>query len=180
MKVIATNISDLLIMEPEVFTDKRGLFFESYSQLKFEQVTGLDVNFVQDNHSSSGFGVLRGLHYQYERPQGKLIRVTRGKVFSVAVDLRVQSNFYGKWVGVELSADNFRQLWIPVGFAHGFLVLSDSAELLYKTTDYYFPDYERSIRWNDENLNIQWPLNCQPILSDKDQNALSFLESEKF
>lgn len=180
MRLLSTNISDLLILEPEVFTDSRGLFFESFNLSKFEKVSGLRVNFVQDNHSLSRYGVLRGLHYQYERPQGKLIRVTKGKVFSVAVDLRMRSNFYGKWVGIELSADNYRQLWVPVGFAHGFLALSDTAELLYKTTDYYFPDCERTIRWNDQDLNIQWPITIDPILSEKDQKATSFFEAAKF
>ena len=153
--VTPTHLPEVLILEPKVFGDTRGFFFESFNQREFERVTGLQVPFVQDNHSRSTKGVLRGLHYQIQHPQGKLVRVTQGAVFDVAVDLRQSSSNFGRWVGVELSAENKRQLWIPEGFAHGFLVISDTAEFLYKTTDYWYPEYERSLRWNDASLNIQ-------------------------
>ena len=158
MKVIPTAIPDVITLEPKVFGDSRGFFFESFNQQTFNDAIGQNVQFVQDNHSRSEKGVLRGLHYQIEQPQGKLVWVARGTVFDVAVDIRKNSPTFGKWVGVELNGDNHRQLWVPAGFAHGFLVLSDSADFLYKTTDYYAPEYERSIKWDDKELNIEWPL----------------------
>lgn len=170
MKVIPTAIADVLIIEPEVFGDARGFFFESFNQQAFKNATGLDLNFVQDNHSRSTQWVLRGLHYQVQQPQGKLVRVVRGAVFDVAVDLRQASATYGTWVGVELSEENKRQMWIPPGFAHGFLTLSDTADFLYKTTDYYAPQFERCIAWNDPTLAIAWPLaGATPQISAKDQ-----------
>ncbi len=180
MNVIMTKIPDVLIFEPKVFGDERGFFFESYNKENFQENTGIDSDFVQDNHSLSSRGVLRGLHYQIKHPQGKLVRVTSGEVYDVAVDLRSSSATYGKWVGVMLSADNKRQLWIPEGFAHGFLVTSEKAEFLYKTTDYYAPEYERCIHWNDKELNINWPLDGNPIVSDKDSNGDSFLNADIF
>jgi dTDP-4-dehydrorhamnose 3,5-epimerase len=170
MKSISTAIADVLILEPKVFGDTRGFFFESFNSRDFAEATGLDVNFVQDNHSRSARGVLRGLHYQAQQPQGKLVRVVRGSVFDVAVDIRKTSPTFGKWVGVELSEDNHRQLWVPSGLAHGFLVTSESAEFLYKTTDYYAPEHERCLAWNDPAIGIKWPLgSAQPQLSAKDQ-----------
>jgi dTDP-4-dehydrorhamnose 3,5-epimerase len=170
MKVIPTAIADVLIIEPKVFGDARGFFFESFNQQAFKNATGLDLNFVQDNHSRSARGVLRGLHYQVQQPQGKLVRVVRGAVFDVAVDLRKTSATYGTWVGMELSEENKRQMWIPPGFAHGFLTLSDTADFLYKTTDYYEPQFERCIAWNDPTLAIAWPLaGATPQISVKDQ-----------
>ena len=170
MKVIPTAIADVLIVEPKVFGDARGFFFESFNQQAFKNATGLDLNFVQDNHSRSARGVLRGLHYQVQQPQGKLVRVVRGAVFDVAVDLRKTSATYGTWVGMELSEENKRQMWIPPGFAHGFLTLSDTADFLYKTTDYYEPQFERCIAWNDPTLAIAWPLaGATPQISVKDQ-----------
>ncbi|MFP5424145.1 MAG: dTDP-4-dehydrorhamnose 3,5-epimerase [Gammaproteobacteria bacterium] len=180
MHVIATSIPDLLLLEPRVFGDDRGFFFESFNMRSFEKATGLEREFVQDNHSRSIHGVLRGLHYQIERPQGKLVRVTTGAVFDVAVDLRRNSTTFGKWVGAILSAENKRQLWVPEGFAHGFLVLSEYAESLYKTTDYYAPEHERCIRWDDPTLAIDWPLEDAPQLSAKDQAGLSFADAEVF
>lgn len=174
-QVTQTALPGVLILEPKVFGDDRGFFFESYNQRDFRESTGLDVQFVQDNHSKSSQGVLRGLHYQIQHPQGKLVRVTQGKVFDVAVDLRRSSPHFGKWVGVELSADNKRQLWIPPGFAHGFLVTSDSAEFLYKTTDYWYPEHERSLLWNDTTVGIDWPISETPTLAAKDA-AGKFLE----
>lgn len=172
MNIIKTTINDLLILEPKVFGDERGFFYESFNQSQFETAIGRSVTFVQDNHSRSSKGVLRGLHYQLAPfSQGKLVRCTHGKVFDVAVDIRPRSSSFGKWVGVELSAENKRQLWIPEGFAHGFITLSKSAEFLYKTTDYYMPEYERCILWNDPSLKINWPLFQTPILSDKDKNG---------
>jgi dTDP-4-dehydrorhamnose 3,5-epimerase len=169
MKVTPCAIPDVLLIEPRVFGDARGFFFESFNQRAFAQATGLDVNFVQDNHSKSAKGVLRGLHYQVTHPQGKLVRVVAGEVFDVAVDIRPGSPTFGRWVGEVLSADNNRQLWIPPGLAHGFLVLSDSAEFLYKTTDYYAPEHERCIAWNDTTVAIAWPdLGSPPQLSAKD------------
>ena len=167
-------IPDVLILEPKVFGDSRGFFFESFNQRVFETAIGTSVRFVQDNQSRSGRGVLRGLHYQVEQPQGKLVRVVAGAVFDVAVDIRPDSPTFGRWAGVELTADNKRQLWIPPGLAHGFLVLSETAEFLYKTTDYYAPLHERCIVWNDPTLGIRWPLGGQPILSAKDAAGLSF------
>lgn len=155
MKVTPTAISDVLLIEPKVYGDVRGFFYESFNQKAFYQASGLDLQFVQDNHSRSSKDVLRGLHYQIQQPQGKLVRVVRGAVFDVAVDIRRSSPSFGKWVGLELSEDNHRQLWIPPGFAHGFLVLSDSADFLYKTTDYYAPEYERCIAWNDATIDIR-------------------------
>ena len=171
MNVVATALPEVLILEPKVFGDARGFFFESFNQRAFNAATGLDANFVQDNHSRSVKGVLRGLHYQTQQPQGKLVRVVRGSVFDVAVDIRKSSPQFGRWVGVELSGDNHRQLWVPPGFAHGFIVTSDSADFLYKTTDYYAPAFERCIAWNDPGLAIAWPVegNAQPLVSAKDQ-----------
>ena len=173
MKVIDTAIADLKIIEPAVFGDARGFFFESFNQAKFNQAVGCDVQFVQDNHSRSSKGVLRGLHYQLPpHPQGKLVRCVAGEVFDVAVDIRKSSPTFGQYVGVHLSADNKRQFWIPAGFAHGFLTLSEHAEFLYKTTDYWFKDCEQAIVWNDPALGIRWPeFDGQPLLSDKDQQA---------
>jgi dTDP-4-dehydrorhamnose 3,5-epimerase len=180
MQVIATNIPDVLIVEPKVFGDTRGFFYESYNQRQWESATGLTCTFVQDNHSRSARGVLRGLHYQIAQPQGKLVRCVVGEVFDVAVDLRSGSSTLGQWVGVHLSADNKRQMWIPEGFAHGFLVLSESAEFLYKTTDYYAPQHERAVAWNDPQLAINWPLADHPLLSAKDAAAPHFAEAELF
>jgi dTDP-4-dehydrorhamnose 3,5-epimerase len=174
MNVTPTAIPDVLILTPKVFGDSRGFFFESFNQRTFEAAIGCPAHFVQDNHSRSGRGVLRGLHYQVEQPQGKLVRVVAGAVFDVAVDIRPGSPTFGHWVGVELTANNNKQLWIPPGLAHGFLVLSDTAEFLYKTTDYYLPAHERCIRWNDPVLDIRWPLAEPPILSSKDAAGLSF------
>ena len=180
MKVTPTAIPDVLIIEPKVFGDARGFFYESFNQKAFNQATGHDVNFVQDNHSRSAKGVLRGLHYQIQQPQGKLVRVVRGAVFDVAVDIRKPSPTFGKWVGVELSEENHRQLWVPPGFAHGFLVTSESADFLYKTTDYYAPEHERCIAWNDQAITIQWPIDGEPVLSVKDQQGKSLVEAEYF
>jgi dTDP-4-dehydrorhamnose 3,5-epimerase len=174
--VTPTAIPDVLILEPKVFGDSRGFFFESFNQQDFNHVTGLDVHFVQDNHSRSAQGVLRGLHYQVQRPQGKLVRVVRGAVFDVAVDIRNSSPTFGQWVGVELSADNHRQLWIPPGLAHGFLTLTEHAEFLYKTTDYYAPEHERCLAWDDPTLGIVWPLSgAAPTLSAKDRAGAAFV-----
>lgn len=181
MNVIPTAIPEVLILEPKVFGDERGFFYESFNEKTFQQLTGIHTQFVQDNHSRSAKGVLRGLHYQIEQAQGKLVRVVKGAVYDVAVDIRKNSNTFGQWVGVELTAENFRQLWVPPGFAHGFLVLSDGTEVLYKTTDYYAPAHERCIAWNDEQLKIDWPLNgLQPSLSSKDQQGKSLAEAEVF
>jgi dTDP-4-dehydrorhamnose 3,5-epimerase len=180
MRAIATDLADVLILEPKVFGDDRGFFFESFNARAFEQATGLTREFVQDNHSGSQRGVLRGLHYQLQQPQGKLVRVTAGAVYDVAVDLRRSSQTFGRWVGVHLSAENKRQLWVPEGFAHGFLVLSEFAEFLYKTTAYYAPEHERCIRWDDPTLGITWPLNGQPQLSSKDQAGLNFVDAQVF
>jgi dTDP-4-dehydrorhamnose 3,5-epimerase len=169
MKSISTAIADVFILEPKVFGDTRGFFFESFNTRAFAEATGLDVQFVQDNHSRSAKGVLRGLHYQILHPQGKLVRVVRGSVFDVAVDIRKASPTFGKWVGVELTEDNHRQLWVPPGLAHGFLVTSESADFLYKTTDYYAPEHERCLAWNDPDIAIEWPLEGEPQLSAKDK-----------
>ena len=175
MKVTTTAIPDVLLIEPRVFGDARGFFFESFNRQGFREATGLDLDFVQDNHSRSGKGVLRGLHYQIKQPQGKLVRVVRGAVFDVAVDIRPGSPTFGQWVGITLSEENQRQMWIPSGLAHGFLVLSDSADVLYKTTDYYAPAHERCIRWDDAVLAIPWPLEGQvPLVSEKDAKAPGF------
>jgi dTDP-4-dehydrorhamnose 3,5-epimerase len=179
--VIPTAIPDVLVIEPKVFSDDRGWFFESFNEKDFSAALGKPVNFVQDNHSSSKKAVLRGLHYQMEQTQGKLVRVCHGAVFDVAVDLRKSSVTFGQWVGVELSAENKKQLWVPAGFAHGFLVLSKSAEFLYKTTDYWYSDSEKCIVWNDSTLNIKWPcIGVEPILNPKDATGLAFLEAPYF
>ncbi|QSI79042.1 dTDP-4-dehydrorhamnose 3,5-epimerase [Niveibacterium microcysteis] len=181
MQVTATALPDVLILEPTVFGDSRGFFMESFNANTFREATGLDVQFVQDNHSRSTRGVLRGLHYQLQQPQGKLVRVPRGRVFDVAVDMRRSSPNFGKWVGVELSEDNHRQLWIPPGFAHGFVVLSDSADFLYKTTDYYAPAHERCLKWNDPTVGVQWPLDgLEPSLSGKDQQGSALADCDSF
>jgi dTDP-4-dehydrorhamnose 3,5-epimerase len=180
MTVIPTAIPDLLIIEPKVFGDERGFFFESFNERKFTELTGRKVDFVQDNHSRSAKNVLRGLHYQIQQPQGKLVRVVQGTVFDVAVDIRRSSPTFGQHVALELSAENKRMFWIPEGFAHGFVVLSDTAEFLYKTTDYWAPEFERSIAWNDPTLNIQWPHQGQPALSAKDSQGKLFAEAEYF
>ena len=180
MNVIETALPGVLIIEPKVFGDERGFFYESFNAKAFAEATGLDTQFVQDNHSRSQRGVLRGLHYQLENVQGKLVRVTAGEVLDVAVDIRRSSAHFGQWVAVRLSADNHRQLWVPEGFAHGFVVLSDVAEFLYKTTDYYTPSAERCIRWDDPTLAIDWQLHAAPKLSAKDQNGKSLLEADLF
>lgn len=180
MQVHTTAIPDVLIIEPKVFGDDRGFFFESFNARRFEELTGVKTDFVQDNHSKSAKGVLRGLHYQIQNPQGKLVRVVSGEVFDVAVDMRKSSPTFGNWVGVHLSGQNHRQLWVPAGFAHGFVVLSESAEFLYKTTDYYSPEFERSIVWNDPTLAIEWPLDGTPSLSAKDAKGSAFLDAETF
>ncbi len=180
MRVTPTTIPEVLIIEPKVFGDKRGFFFESFNRRRFAELIGRDVDFVQDNHSRSVKNVLRGLHYQIQQPQGKLVRVVHGAVFDVAVDIRRSSPTFGQHVGVELSADNKRLLWVPEGFAHGFVVLSETAEFLYKTTDYWAPEFERSIAWNDSAIGIQWPIENEPSLSAKDQQALPLAEAELF
>lgn len=181
MKVTPTAIPDVLILEPRVFGDERGFFMESFNQKAFDDAVGRHVDFVQDNHSRSGKGVLRGLHYQVQQPQGKLVRVTRGAVFDVAVDIRRGSPTFGQWAGVELSEGNHRQFWVPPGFAHGFLVLSDSADFLYKTTDYYAPAHERSIAWNDAELAIAWPdPGAPPVLSAKDAAGVGLAQAQVF
>jgi dTDP-4-dehydrorhamnose 3,5-epimerase len=178
--VTSTAIPDVLILEPKVFGDSRGFFFESFNAQDFASITNLDVTFVQDNHSRSSKGVLRGLHFQVQHPQGKLVRVTEGSVFDVAVDLRRSSPHFGKWVGVDLSANNKRQLWIPPGFAHGFFVTSDGAEFLYKTTDYWFPEHERSLLWCDSFVDIEWPFVDAPKLAAKDENGVTLQNAEVF
>jgi len=180
MKIIPTSIPDLLVIEPRVFGDDRGFFYESFNSRDFNQMIGCEVCFVQDNHSRSAKNVLRGLHYQIKHPQGKLVRVVSGEVFDVAVDIRRNSPTFGQWVGECLSADNKKQFWIPAGFAHGFLVLSGYAEFLYKTTDYYAPEYDRCIVWDDPNLGIDWPIDCDPVLSDKDKQGKFFTDAECF
>ena len=179
MNVTPTAIPDVLLLEPKVFGDSRGFFFESFNQRVFDASAGAPVRFVQDNHSRSGRGVLRGLHFQTRHPQGKLVRVVAGGVFDVAADIRPDSPTFGRWVGVELTADNRRQLWIPPGLAHGFLVLTESAEFLYKTTDYYAPEHERCIAWNDPGLGIEWPLAAAPVLSAKDAAGLSLADATR-
>ncbi|MGQ0728177.1 dTDP-4-dehydrorhamnose 3,5-epimerase [Acidovorax sp.] len=181
MQAIRQSIPDVVLIEPKLFGDSRGFFYESFNQQAFNEATGTNHSFVQDNHSRSSQGVLRGLHYQIQQPQGKLVRVVQGAVFDVAVDIRRSSPTFGQWVGVELSADNQHQLWVPPGFAHGFLVLSESAEFLYKTTDYYAPQHERCIVWNDPSIGIEWPgLNSSPALSGKDAAGLSLQVAELF
>lgn len=180
MKIIKTEIHDVVIIEPDVFGDDRGFFFESYNKQMFDEAVGISVDFVQDNHSRSSKGVLRGLHYQIKQSQGKLVRVCNGEVFDVVVDLRKSSDTFGQWVGEKLSAENKRQVWVPPGFAHGFVVLSDTAEFLYKTTDYYAPEHERCIRWDDAELCIDWHFAGDPMVSGKDAQGLSFKEAEIF
>lgn len=180
MQVIQTAIPDVLIIEPKVFGDDRGFFYESFNQKSFEELTGVKANFVQDNHSKSAINVLRGLHYQIQQPQGKLVRVAVGEVFDVAVDLRRQSSTFGQWVGVVLSAENKRQLWVPPGFGHGFLVLKEGTEFLYKTTDYYAPQHERCVRWDDPAIGIEWPIIGSPVLSAKDKVGADLSNAEVF
>lgn len=183
MNSIQTEIADVCILEPRVFGDARGFFYESFNVAEFAAATGVSPTFVQDNHSRSVRGVLRGLHYQIRNAQGKLVRVVNGEVFDVAVDVRRSSPTFGRWVGVNLSAENKRQLWLPAGIAHGFIVLSEFAEFLYKTTDYYYPQYERAILWNDEDLGITWPLPEgveTPLLSEKDLKAMPLMDAEVF
>ena len=181
MLVTPTAIPDVLILEPKVFGDDRGFFFESYNRRAFREATGRDVDFVQDNHSRSARNVLRGMHYQIRQPQGKLVRVTAGEVFDAVVDLRKSSPTFGRWVGVTLSAANHRMLWVPEGFAHGFVVTSESAEFLYKTTDYYAPEHERSLLWNDPTVGIDWPLaGAQPLLKPKDAAGARLEQAEVF
>jgi len=175
-----TALPEVVILEPKVFGDDRGFFFESFNQRDFQQATGVDTPFVQDNHSRSAKGVLRGLHYQIQHPQGKLVRVAAGEVFDVAVDLRRSSPNFGKWVGVVLSAENKRQLWVPPGFAHGFVATSDVAEVLYKTTDYWHPEHERSLLWNDPTVAVQWPVSGTPTLAAKDAAGKLFSDADMF
>ena len=180
MKIVATSLPEVLLVEPKVFEDARGFFLESFNERAFNQATGLDLHFVQDNHSHSVRGVLRGLHYQVGRPQGKLVRVTCGAIFDVAVDLRRGSTTFGQWTADELSASNRRQKWVPPGCAHGFLVLGDGADVLYKTTEYYAPEHERCLRWDDPTLAIEWPLAQAPLLSAKDRAGLALGAVETF
>jgi dTDP-4-dehydrorhamnose 3,5-epimerase len=180
MIIIETNIPDVLIIEPKVFGDDRGFFLESFNAKTFAEKTGINAQFVQDNHSRSSKNVLRGLHYQIQQPQGKLVRVVSGEVFDVAVDIRRNSPTFGKWMGCILSEQNKRQLWVPEGFAHGFVVLSETADFLYKTTDYYAPEYERSIQWNDPDISIDWQITEIPILSAKDKLAQPLKNAELF
>lgn len=180
MKATRLAIPEVVLIEPQVFGDARGFFFESFNQKTFNEATGTNHPFVQDNHSRSSQGVLRGLHYQIQQPQGKLVRVARGKVWDVAVDIRKSSPTFGQWVGAELSEDNQHQLWVPPGFAHGFVVLSESADFLYKTTDYYAPEHERCIAWNDPQLAIRWPYEGEPRLSAKDAQGLTLAVAEVF
>lgn len=178
LKVTPTGLPEVLIVEPKVFGDHRGFFFESFNARDFEEAIGRRVDFVQDNHSRSARNVLRGLHYQIARPQGKLVRVVAGEVFDVAVDMRRNSPNFGRWAGTVLSADNKRQLWVPEGFAHGFLVLSESADFLYKTTDYWFPEHERTVIWNDAAIGIEWPLDVEPVMAEKDRRARTLREAD--
>lgn len=180
MKATPCAIPDVMLLEPRVFGDERGFFFESFNQRKFAELTGYQGPFVQDNHSRSAKGVLRGLHYQIQQPQGKLVRVVAGSVFDVAVDLRRSSPTFGQWVGVTLSAENHRQFWVPPGFAHGFVVLSESADFLYKTTDYWAPEHERCLAWNDPQLAIDWPLQGEPVVSAKDRLGSSLDQADVF
>ena len=180
MKVVATSIPDVLVVEPDCFGDQRGFFMETFNEREFQRLTGLRPHFVQDNHSRSAGPVLRGLHYQILQPQGKLVRVVSGEVFDVAVDIRRWSPTFGRWVGLSLSAENHRQIWIPPGFAHGFLVQSESADFLYKTTDYWAPEQERCIAWNDPDIGVEWPIEGQPIVSDKDAKGVRFKAAEVY
>jgi dTDP-4-dehydrorhamnose 3,5-epimerase len=178
--VTPTAIPDVLVLTPKVFGDARGFFFESFNARDFAQATGVDAQFVQDNHSKSAKGVLRGLHYQIQHAQGKLVRVVQGRVFDVVVDVRKSSPTFGRWVGVELSAENCQQMWVPPGLAHGFVVLSESAEFLYKTTDYWYPEHERSLLWNDPAIGIEWPIDGEPLLAAKDQAGKLLAQAELF
>ena len=180
MQVVKTAIPEVLLLEPKVFGDERGFFFEAYNRRTFRTATGLDLDFVQDNHSRSQRNVLRGLHYQIKQPQGKLVRVSAGAVWDVAVDLRRSSLTFGKWVGLELSAENRRMAWIPAGFAHGFVVVSESAEVLYKATDYYAPEHERTLLWSDPALGIQWPHKGEPVVAQKDRAGKPLAQAEAF
>jgi dTDP-4-dehydrorhamnose 3,5-epimerase len=180
VKVVGTEIPDVLLLEPLLLRDERGFFSETWNARTFLNAVKVDVQFVQDNQSRSVHGVLRGLHYQLRHPQGKLVRVVRGRVFDVVVDLRKSKPTFGRWVGKELSEDNNRQLWIPPGFAHGFFVLSEIADVLYRTTDYYAPQHEHCLIWNDPNIGIDWPLDCEPLLSPKDRSGLSLVKAEVF
>ncbi|MCA8199745.1 dTDP-4-dehydrorhamnose 3,5-epimerase [Burkholderia sp. AU33545] len=180
IQVTATALPEVKLIEPKVFGDQRGFFYESFNQREFEEKIASGFTFVQDNHSRSAKGVLRGLHYQIRHAQGKLVRVVAGEVFDVAVDIRRSSPNFGKWVGVVLSADNCRQLWIPPGFAHGFMVLSESAQFLYKTTDYWYPEHERGIVWNDPSIGIEWPIDGMPVLANKDAAAPQLADAEVF
>ena len=180
MNVIKTNLPEVLVIEPRIFGDDRGFFYESFNAKKFAELSGIETAFVQDNHSLSAKNVLRGLHYQICQPQGKLVRVVAGKVFDVAVDIRRSSPRFGQWTGVSLSAENKRQMWIPAGFAHGFIVLSDSAEFLYKTTDYWAPEHERCLQWDDPAIAIHWPLQGTPVMSAKDQQGQLLVNAEVF
>ena len=180
MKVERASIGDVLLLEPKTFGDARGFFYESYNRKTFAQDTGIDLEFVQDNHSRSSKNVLRGLHYQLRQPQGKLVRVSAGEIWDVAVDLRRSSPSFGRWTGLKLDAGSKRMLWIPAGFAHGFLVLSDAAEVQYKTTDYYAPEHERTLLWNDPALAIDWPLNGEPVMTDKDRRGTPLASAETY
>jgi dTDP-4-dehydrorhamnose 3,5-epimerase len=180
VKITRTEIPDVLVLEPRVFIDERGFFLESWNARQFNSAVGFDVQFVQDNHARSAAGVLRGMHYQIKQPQGKLVRVVRGRVFDVAVDLRRSSATFGRSIGIELSEDNNRQIWIPGGFAHGYLVLSETADFLYKTTDYYAPEHERCLVWNDPEVGISWPLDHEPVMREKDRLGLPFSRVEVF
>jgi dTDP-4-dehydrorhamnose 3,5-epimerase len=180
MQIVTTSLPGVLVLEPKVFGDARGFFFESFNARRFAELSGVTSVFVQDNHSRSAHGVLRGLHYQIRQPQGKLVRVTAGEVFDVAVDIRASSKTFGQWFGANLSAENKRQMWIPEGFAHGFVVLSESAEFLYKTTDYWAPEHERCIRWDDPKIGIAWPIEGLPQLSDKDVEGTLLAAAEVF
>jgi len=180
MKVLPTSIPEVLVVEPLVFGDERGFFFESYNERQWQEKTGLNLRFVQHNHSRSARNVLRGLHYQIRQPQGKLVRVIRGEVYDVAVDLRRSSATFGRWVGAHLSEENKRLFWVPPGFAHGFLVLSETADFLYLATDFYAPEHERTVAWDDPDLNISWPLQAPPLLSDKDRRASRFRDAEVY
>jgi dTDP-4-dehydrorhamnose 3,5-epimerase len=180
VKVEHSAIADVLLLEPEVFSDARGFFLENYNKRAFRQATGLEVEFVQDNHSRSSKNVLRGLHYQLRQPQGKLVRVTAGEIWDVAVDLRRSSKSFGRWTAAALSADSHRMLWVPAGFAHGFIVLSEHAEVQYKTTDYYAPEHERTLLWNDPALAIAWPLAGEPVMTDKDRRGTPLASAETF
>ncbi|MBL1457977.1 MAG: dTDP-4-dehydrorhamnose 3,5-epimerase [Methylophaga sp.] len=182
MQVFNTNLPDVKLLKPKKFGDERGFFLESYNKKVFDDLIGMNVDFVQDNHSRSSKGVLRGLHYQIRQPQGKLVRVTAGKVYDVAVDMRRDSPSFGQWAGTILTAEGQEQFWVPEGFAHGFLVLSDTADFLYKTTNYYVPEHDRSVLWNDKTIGIEWPISdsLQPTLSDKDRNAVEFNQADYF